>query len=217
MRWYGGGVSPAATGRVYGEKTAPERRADRRARLLAAGLEAFGTRGYRQTSIEQLCAAGRISTRNFYEEFSSRDDLVIALHDDLNARALESVVAAISGVDPDDLEARAHAGVLAYFRVMTSDRRWARIALVESVGLSPDAEAHRQAAIGRFAELIRLEATRLAEAGILPRRDYRLTSVALVGAINGLINTWTADPHWDQHFDQVVEEAAALIVVATRR
>ena len=207
----------ATAGRRYAEKSAPERRADRRARLLEAAVEAFGTHGYRNTSIEQLCAAARISTRNFYEEFSGREELLITLHDDLNARALEAVVEAISGIDPDDLEARARAGVAAYFRVMTSDRRWARIALVESVGVSPEVQAHRRTAIDRFADLIRLEAARLAEAGVLPRRDYRYTAVALVGAIEGLINTWTADPDWDRHFDQVVEEAAALIVVATRR
>ena len=210
-------MSSAATGRRYRDQSATERRADRRARLFEAAVQAFGTHGYRSTSIEQLCAAARISTRNFYEEFPGREELLIALHDDLNARALEAVVRAIGEVDPDDLEARARAGTLAYFRVMTSDRRWARIALVESVGVSPAAQAHREAAIDRFAELIRFEATRLAEAGILPRRDYRLTSVALVGAINGLINTWTADPEWDEHFDDVVDEAAQLIVVAASR
>ena len=198
----------------YRDKTTSERRAERRARLLGAALDAFGTDGYRATSIEQLCAAAGISTRNFYEEFSGREELVIALHDDLNARALEAVVQAIADIDPDDLPARAHAGVRAYFSVMTSDRRWARIALVESVGVSPTAEAHRRAAIDRFAELLRLEATRLGDAGVIPARDPTLTSVALVGAINGLINTWTADGSWDARVDQVVDEATRLIVLA---
>jgi hypothetical protein len=32
-------------------------------------------------------------------------------------------------------------------------------------------------------------------AGIAPRRDYHLTSIALVGAINGLVREWQAhDP-----------------------
>ena len=201
-------------GRRYADKTAGERRAERRTRLLDAAVDAFGKDGYRATSIEQLCAAAGISTRNFYEEFSSREELLIALHDDLNARALEAVVAAIAEVDPNDLEARARTGVQAYFRVMTGDRRWARIALVESVGVSPAAEAHRRTAIDRFAGLIRLEADRLAEAGIVSARDHGLTAVALVGAINGLINTWTVETDWNQRVDQVSEEAARLIVRA---
>ena len=209
--------TPAATGRRYGDKTATERRTARRARLFDAAVDAFGSQGYRATSIEQLCTAAGISTRNFYEEFPGREELLIALHDDLNARALGAVVEALAPIDPDDLDARARAGVTAYFRVMTSDRRWARIALVESVGVSPDAEAARRAAIDRFADVIRFETTRLGDAGVLPRRDYRLTAIALVGAINGLINTWTAESDWDAQLDDVIDEASQLIVVAARR
>jgi AcrR family transcriptional regulator len=208
---------PTEDGRRYRDKTATQRRGERRSRLLEAALDAFGTQGYRATAIEQLCATAGISTRNFYEEFSSREELLLALHDDLNARALDAVIGAIANVDPGDLDARAQAGVRAYFHVMTSDRRFARIALVETVGVSPTAEAHRRAAIGRFAELLRLEATRLAHAGVLPDRDYTLTSIALVGAVEGLINTWTADNDWSGGIDQVIDEAAHLIVLALGR
>jgi AcrR family transcriptional regulator len=208
--------SPTGSGRRYRDKTAVQRRADRRSKLLDAALDAFGSEGYRASSIEQLCAAAGISTRNFYEEFSDREQLLLALHDDLNARALEAVMRAIADIDPDDLPARARAGVSAYFGVMTSDRRWARIALVESVGVSPTAEAHRRAAIDRFAEVLRLEASRLAQSGAVPQRDYTLTSIALVGAVNGLINTWTADADWGAQVDSVVDEATRLIVLAIR-
>lgn len=204
------------TGRRYAAKTHDERRAERRSRLMEAALEAFGTRGAGQTSIEQLCAAAGTSTRAFYQEFSSREELLIALHDDLNERALEAVVEAIAAVDPTDLDARARAGVAAYFRVMTSDRRWARIALVETVGHSPAAELHRRTAIERFGKLIELEADRLAGIGLIARRDYTLTAVALTGAINGLVSTWTADGSWDAKVERVIEEAARLIVVGVR-
>lgn len=203
-----------APGRRYRDQLPDERRAARRAKLLEAALQAFGTHGYRSTTIEQLCATAGISTRNFYEEFPKREDLLLALHDDLNARALEAVVEAIAPVDADDLAARARAGVSAYFGVITSDRRWARIALVESVGVSPRAEAHRRAAIDRFAGVLRLEAERLAGVGKVPKRDFWLTSVAVVGAINGLVNTWTADESWSSRVEAVVDEATRLIVAA---
>src|ERR687883_529359 len=89
-------------GRRYASKTVDERRGERRARLLQAGLELFGAHGYRGTTIEALCAAAGVSTRNFYEEFGSREALVIALHDDVNSRALSAVVEALAGTDPDD-------------------------------------------------------------------------------------------------------------------
>lgn len=200
------------TDRTYARKTTTERRAERRSRLLEAALDAFGTRGYRAVSIEQLCAEAGISTRNFYEEFANRETLLIALHDDLNARALEAVVAAISELDPGDIEGRALAGVRAYFSVMTSDRRWARIALIETVGVSPEAEAARQAAIERFAAMLEFEAARWRDLGVIPDRDFRLSAIAIVGAIYGLINSWRSDDHWDEHLEAVIHEATRVIV-----
>jgi len=202
------------TGRRYRRQVPEERRTERRARLTAAAVEAFGTRGFRATTIEELCKAAGISTRNFYEEFATREALLVALHDELNARAFSAVLDALVDTDPDDIESRARKAVLAYLHVMTADRRWARIALVESVGVSPGAEQHRRDAIATFVELLRLEGTRLAESGVIPRRDYGLTAVALAGAINGLINTWSADDEWEAGVPEIAEEAARLIVRA---
>ena len=200
--------------RVYGAKTAEVRRSERRERMLKAALELFGTGGYRSTTIEALCAAAGVSTRNFYEEFGSREALVIALHDEVNGAALTAVVAALEGVDPSDIAARVDAATRAYFDVMTTDRRWAQIALVESVGVSVEAEGHRRAAIDRFVALIELEANRLAHDGLIEQRDYHLTAVALAGAINGLINTWTANADWSAAAPRIADEAIRLILLA---
>jgi AcrR family transcriptional regulator len=203
-------------GRRYRDRSLPERRAERRARLIDAATDAFGTDGYQSTSIEQLCQAAGISTRNFYEEFSGREELLATLHDNLNHRALEAVTGAIAETDPLDIEARAAAGVSAYFKVMTSDARLARIALVESVGVSAELEAHRHAAYGQFASLIQSEADRLARHELIPTRDYSLTAVALVGAIQALINTWTTDNDWDSTLLDVKNEATQIVVSSLR-
>jgi AcrR family transcriptional regulator len=200
--------------RRYASKTADERRDERRERLLGAGLELFGTAGYRATTIEALCTAANVSTRSFYEEFGSREALVVALHDRVNERALAAVVAALAEVEPDDIYARVSAATSAYFEVMTSDRRWAQIALVESVGVSAEAEEHRRVAIDRFVALMEAEALRLSGAGLIEQRDYHLTAVALAGAVNGLINTWTANADWNQTAPRIAEEATRLIVLA---
>ena len=202
------------TTRRYAQKTGEERRAERRARLLDAGLDLLAEHGHRGVTIEALCAAANVSTRTFYEELGSREALVIALHDDVNARALEAVVAALADTDPTALATRAAEAVHAYLEVMTSDRRFAQIALVESVGIGAEAQAHRRAAIDRFVALIELEADRLTGLGLLPRRDHHLTAVALAGALNGLIGTWTEDADWDARLPQVEAEAARLIVLA---
>ena len=209
-----GTVPYQMAGRTYRQQSTSERRAARRTRLIEAAVEAFGTNGYLSTSIEQLCGAAGISARNFYEEFPNREALLATLHDLLNEKAFDAVVVALADLDPTDVGARATEGVRAYFKVMTSDPRWARIALVESVGVSVEVEQHRQAALDRFAVLLEAEANRLAELRLIPARDYRLTAIGLVGAINGLINTWTTRDDWDAVLDDVIDEAARLIIAA---
>lgn len=207
-------VQTSTPGRRYAQKTHDARREERRQRLLAAGLDLFSELGFSGTTIEAICATAGVSTRSFYEEFGSREALVVALHDEVNERAARAVVAALTDVDPGDLRARAEAATRAYLDVMTSDRRWAQIALVESVAVSSEAEDHRRAAVERFVLLIEAEANRLASEGLIPDRDQRLTAIALAGALNGLINSWTADPQWDERVPQIAAEAARIITLA---
>jgi hypothetical protein len=86
--------------------------------------------------------------------------------------------------------------------------------LVESVGLSAEAETHRRAAIDRFVALVEAEANRLADAGLIEPRDFQLTAVALAGALNGLINMWTANADWSATLPRIADEANRLILLA---
>src|SRR5690349_10703912 len=108
------------TGRRYSGQSADERRAERRARLRATGLEVFGTTGFATSTIEQVCATAKVATRSFYEEFASKEALLIDLHDDVNGRAVDAVVEALAATDPTDLAGRARAGFAAYLDVMTT-------------------------------------------------------------------------------------------------
>lgn len=199
--------------RRYGGRTPAERRAERRGRLLTAGLETFGTVGYADSSIEQLCADAKIATRSFYEEFPSKEALLIELHDDVNDRAFRAVGEWLEQSSPDDLEQRVGGGLRAYLDVMTQDPRWARIAFVEMLGATPATHAARRAALARFAALIEAEADRLADAGRIARRDYSLTATAMVGAITALVETWTDDADQRAQVERIADEASTLLLL----
>ena len=200
-----------ATERRYRGRSGEERRADRRERLLDAGLDLFGTQGYPGTSIESLCAVAGISTRNFYEEFRNREALLIALHDFANATAMDSVTRALAAADPADAAARATAAAQAFVDAMTPDPRWSRIAYIEIVGISPDMEARRRAWMERWAQVIAAEGAQLSARGLAPDRDFALTAVGLVGAINELVADWLFRASRPP-IDAVVAEIVRLLV-----
>lgn len=167
---------------------AAERRDARRARLIEAGLDSFGTRGYGASSIEAICQAAGVSTRHFYEQFSGREALLIAVYDEIVAAVIARSLAA-RDAQPLDAEARARAGLTEFVGGMLDDERRGRVVLIEVVGVSPALETRRREVIRAFAAAIAEDARALADAGKLPDRelDFYTGPMMLVGAANELL------------------------------
>jgi AcrR family transcriptional regulator len=178
-----------ATGQRYGGRTAQERREERRERLLDAGLELFGTRGYANSPIEALCAAARLNPRYFYESFPGREDLLRAVYDRHMARLAAAVQTALEQA-PLDPRGRVEAGLRAFIDTQLADRRATRITYLEIVGVSLELERHRRDVLRGFARMVELEADRLARDGYIPEREHALTALALGGATDGLLTDW---------------------------
>ncbi|MDQ6648652.1 MAG: TetR/AcrR family transcriptional regulator [Actinomycetota bacterium] len=180
-----------ADGRRYGGRSLPQRRADRRRRLLDAALDLFGTTGYAGVPIERLCAAASVATRSFYEEFPGREQLLLAVYEEITSAATMAVTEALEAA-PRELAPRVQAGLSAYVGFVTSDPRRARIAHQEAraAGLL---EGNRHAAVVAFAAIIEREA--LAVGAQRGAADGRLLALALAGAANELLVDWTtSDP-----------------------
>ncbi|MEU3513134.1 TetR/AcrR family transcriptional regulator [Streptomyces longwoodensis] len=195
----------APTGR-YAGKSAAERQAERRRRFLDAALELFGgAPGYRATTVAALSEAAGLSTRQFYEEFRTLEDVLAALHLQVNDWAEEAVLTAFAAARDLPLEERVTAVFRAYAGNVTADPRRIRITFVEIIGVSPRLEEQRLARRSRWVDLICAEATAAAARGEAAPRDYRLAATAFIGGVNGLLHDWSAG--WvEAALDEVVEE-----------
>ena len=60
---------------------AQERAAERRAQLIDAGFDLLGTEGDAGTTVRAVCQRARLNPRYFYESFSDRDELLVAVYD----------------------------------------------------------------------------------------------------------------------------------------
>ncbi|MEJ3654364.1 TetR/AcrR family transcriptional regulator [Actinomycetes bacterium KLBMP 9759] len=196
--------------RSYGGRTPSERRAERRDRILGAGLELFGTEGYRATSIEKLCAAAGVSTRNFYEEFSGRDALLIAVHDKVMTAISDASAAAFEAEQDRPSSEAAASALTAYISTAFADPRWARIAFVEVLGVGPLVEEHRLAWRDKRCAAFSAMVRRFVERGDAVDRDYGLTAIAFVGAFNELVYEWALRGS-DMPIEIVVAELRRLL------
>lgn len=190
----------APTGR-YGGKSAEQRQAERRGRFLEAALRLFGGGpGYRGTTVASLSEAAGLSTRQFYEEFRTLEDVLAALHLQVNDWAEQAVLAAFAEAQGLPLAERVTAIFRAYAADVTTDPHRIRITFVEIVGVSPRLEEQRLARRARWVDLICAEATAAAERGEAapattawppPPSSAASTACCTTGARAGWTRRWT--------------------------
>ncbi|MGY6026626.1 TetR/AcrR family transcriptional regulator [Streptomyces spinosirectus] len=205
----------APTGR-YGGRTAAERQAERRRRFLEAALELFGADpGYRATTVAALSEAAGLSTRQFYEEFRTLEDVLAALHLQVNDWAEEAVLAAFAEVEGRPLAERVTDIFRAYAANVAGDARRIRITFVEIIGVSARLEEQRLARRSRWVDLICAEADAAAARGEAAPRDYRIAATAFIGSVNGLLHDWSAG--WvNATLDEVVDELVRQLLAVMR-
>lgn len=171
-------------------KTLAERRHDRHEAILDASLDLFGTKGYTSTTVEEICRAAYVSTRNFYEEFANREAVLIALSERIAMQALDALMSVDVPPGPDINSRQTRARVRAILDVLVADPRVARFVFIESLGVSPEQEIRRR-------QIHRIIAHWLAdftvEEGKATSREperQTLQALAVVGACNELISDW---------------------------
>lgn len=112
--------------RTYRGVPAEERRALRRAALLEAGLELLGTSGWQSATVRAVCALAGLNDRYFYESFTDRDALLLAVVDDQAAQGTAAILDAAAHA-PRDIAEIARASTSAVLDFLTDDPRRARI------------------------------------------------------------------------------------------
>lgn len=199
--------------RAYGGLAADQRAAERREKLLAAGLELFSSQGYAKTTIEALCIEAKVTARHFYQQFESREALLRALYDLIISDLRTGVLQAMS-MPRLSLAQQIPLAVNAVVSHYLTDTRRARVGVLEVVGVSQPMEARRREAIHDMAGLIETYLQSLVQQGDLPARNYHLVSIALVGGINELLAEWLMldePPSIDELSGEIIHILNALI------
>jgi AcrR family transcriptional regulator len=170
--------------------TLDARRHERRRRLLEVGLDLLGGEGSSAVTVRSVCRHARLTDRYFYENFADRDDLLLAVFDQVAAEARDALVAATvearDGSDGDaELSERvARRAVERFLAVLVDDPRKGRVLLLEPL---TDATLSRRAVevLPLFAGLVR------AQLGLTTTAlDADMTATALIGALANLFGRW---------------------------
>lgn len=203
-----GHAGPAAPERLRRGQTLSERRAQRRQALLDAALELFGTRGFSASSVEEICRTAYVSTRNFYEEFENREALLVALGDVMTQDAYIAMIEPVIPEGPDFSRREARVRIGAVVHALVDDPRVARVAFVESRGVSPLHEARRRDAHKLFARFVMGLDETDPTGSVWAGPTGETYALGMVGAINEVVGDWVlreTKPDLEELIDNLTE------------
>ncbi|WP_210492443.1 TetR/AcrR family transcriptional regulator [Patulibacter sp. SYSU D01012] len=161
--------------------SADDRVADRRERLLQAGLEVFGTVGYAGGTVADVCATAGLTRRYFYAAFANREALLLAVAERIVDDAFAALAPELRDLDRG-VEAVARDAFGAFVAALVDDPRRARVLLVETVGVGPEFEERRRELLRRLSDLFRDAGRAILGDAAPPPLDTELTARALMGA-----------------------------------
>jgi AcrR family transcriptional regulator len=197
----GGSKSSSGVTRPWRGISAGDRLAERRQRLLDAGLELFGTRGVAATGIGDICEQAGLTKRYFYESFATIDELAEAVFQQITDRIAERVIPGIiagGGSDP-------RPALTAWVEAVVGDPRVVRILAVE--GRSGRLERSGAGFANRAVDLWFTFAGEEAQGHDDPA--LRLRAYAFAGAM-GQIGLALHDGQLPMAVDEVIDELVAL-------
>jgi AcrR family transcriptional regulator len=185
--------------RDYDGKTAAERVAERRAKLVDAGIELFGEHGYAGTSIRAVLRQAGLRDRYFGESFADLDALLAAAYVELIDEEVAASRAAIESTSGPSDGARAMIDSIS--RGLDENRGHARIKLREVFSGGPMVAVQRQEGLRKLAQLV---ADLLPPGDGVDDRQRLLLGVGVVAAADAYLLAWL-DGELDVSREDVVD------------
>ncbi len=138
--------------RLYRGTDDVARKQERRAKLIQAGIQTFGTQGYANTKVKDVCVAAKLTERYFYESFDDREALLGAVYD-VSAESMGVAFAAAAAEgDASGLAVLKH-----YFAFVSDEPKMAQVLFFEIVGVSPAMDTKYRNGIGAMAAFLATE------------------------------------------------------------
>ncbi|CUM43751.1 TetR/AcrR family transcriptional regulator [Streptomyces gardneri] len=179
---------------------AEERRARRREDLLDAALELFSAQGYQDTSIEQICKQAYVGTKSFYEVFTGKEAVYLALLDRIVVGVTGRLTEALDSLDDSQDESDAARALIRHFAdAFVEDVRVARVTFGEGRAVTPLAEVHRRTNRRWAASFVETVWQRL---GVSTGPHARVVAMGLIGGLFDIIADWLLDAESEQSADR---------------
>lgn len=120
-------------------------------RLIQAMIELAARSGYATVTVEKVCAGAGVSPQSFYEQFSDKEDLLVAAY----RACAEGLFGQMrSAMAAGELAQLPHRALAAFLRAVVADPDAARVLLIEAMAGGERVTAERRHALRRFEQRV---------------------------------------------------------------
>ena len=201
-----------ASGRRYRGVSNEARKAERRLKLIEAGIKIFGTTGYHAATVKGLCQEAGLTERYFYESFANAEALFTACYLHITDTLRDNLQRVLLTMDEDDLAGATRTGLTVFFSQFKESPQAARILLVEVLTVNRHLEELSLKTLYSFIEMLETLAKPLIEqgkGGHDKRLDSTLLASGLVGSVLYMAARWSLDG-CKKPVEDVVENAMLI-------
>tara|TARA_R110001592_G_scaffold23259_5_gene91393 strand:- start:11615 stop:12271 length:657 start_codon:yes stop_codon:yes gene_type:complete len=144
--------APQRSGK-YAGKAASTRQAERRKKILSAGIKLIGREGYAATSIDAICHEAGLTKRYFYESFSNSDQLLVEAYLTVTEEYLSTIMLA-TRPHLEDSRKLVRAGLKQAFRFVKDNPDKARLIMIEAMSVRSQLGRMYGKSYNEFVELL---------------------------------------------------------------
>lgn len=177
------------TGRSYAGLSQQERKKMRYEQFMQAGLEVFGSSGYRQATVRGMCRQAQLTDRYFYESFGSLEKLLVAVYERCMTSLSNQILQVLMAEPKASIDERLEAGLQCFFTTL-EDSRVARVTMLEVEGVSPEVSDITQGYMLNFARLMAELSLQLYPHWQLQQDEKEVIGIAVIGAMRQLATSW---------------------------
>ncbi|MFO0677556.1 MAG: TetR/AcrR family transcriptional regulator [Polyangiaceae bacterium] len=170
-------------GRYDRNQSREERFEEQRVRFLDSATEVFATKGFVDTTVQDITEKSGLSRATFYTHFKDIDDLRFHVFERASGRATAIIVTSAAGAAPRD---RLREGIRAYFHLLTTWPNVARVIFHEVRMPLPRNMRRREKIMSRFIEVFRSGLEEAHKNGTISKVPDEVTIFAVIAAIEGV-------------------------------
>lgn len=175
--------------RRYRGASKAERQAERKAKLLEAGIQVIGSQGYQATTVKAVCTEAGLTERYFYESFSNKEALLCGAYIEITTQ-LRQRISRAALKETASFEDMITAAVTAFFTVMQEEPEASRLIMTEVLGVSDTVDQLYRNTMHNFSEMILTMAAPYAGEQSLEALDQEMIATGLTGAITNMAIRW---------------------------